>query len=58
MQVYREGNAQKAARKLVETALKSGTLDNVGVVVVDLRHIWERNPDPPPPVGPGCCIVS
>ena len=39
MQVYREGNAQKAARKLVETALKSGTMDNVGVVVVDSAEI-------------------
>ena len=36
-----------------------GTTDNVGVVVVDLRHIWERDPEPPPPVVNGCgCVAS
>lgn len=56
--VWRSGDAQHAARKLVEYAISQGTTDNVGVVVVDLRHIWERDPAPPPPVQTCACVVS
>lgn len=34
---------QHAARKLVEYALRAGSLDNIGVVVIDLRHIFSRD---------------
>ena len=44
---------QHAARKLVEYALRAGSLDNIGVVVIDLRHIFSRFSTPiPSPLNP------
>ncbi|MGB1600048.1 MAG: hypothetical protein ACPIOQ_45290 [Promethearchaeia archaeon] len=51
--MHRSGNAKVAARRLVETALNAGTTDNVGVVVVDLRHIWDPSPPPRKPASTG-----
>ena len=35
-------DARAGARKLVEYALRAGSLDNVGVIVVDLRHLFSQ----------------
>eukprot|EP00802_Teleaulax_amphioxeia_P014182 Tamp_14243.p1 GENE.Tamp_14243~~Tamp_14243.p1 ORF type:complete len:387 (-),score=59.33 Tamp_14243:181-1341(-) len=38
--VEKAGQPQKAARMLVDFALRNGSFDNIGVVVMDVRHIF------------------